>query len=151
MFTFSCITWSGIWTGGANAARTIRNNSVGTNTVHGLGASQQGSQDVVQFLRQKLILGNRAEIELGNLAKENADSAKVKEFADMMINDHSNSLQKLQGMTGEQRPARLVTFPGLVSPVIRTRVRSPKEPFLRERLLKERQHREPRRKGRQLA
>jgi predicted outer membrane protein len=53
-------------------------------------------------LAQWLVNGNKAEIELGKLASEKASSPDVKEFAQMMVKDHSAFLAKVEKFTDEK-------------------------------------------------
>lgn len=53
-------------------------------------------------LAQHLANGNKAEIELGKLASEKASSPEVKEFAQMMVKDHSAFLAKVEKFTDEK-------------------------------------------------
>jgi len=53
-------------------------------------------------LAQHLANGNKAEIELGKLAAEKASSPEVKEFAQMMVKDHSAFLAKVEKFTDEK-------------------------------------------------
>ncbi len=43
-----------------------------------------------------MALESRGEVELAKFAKENSQNAKVKEFAEMMITDHTAFLEKLR-------------------------------------------------------
>jgi len=56
-------------------------------------------------LAQWLCNGNKAEIELGKLASEKASSPDVKEFAQMMVKDHSAFLAKVETFTDEKGQA----------------------------------------------
>jgi predicted outer membrane protein len=47
-----------------------------------------------------LILGNEAEVELGKLAQQKSKNDQVREFAAMMIKDHSEFITKLQKFAG---------------------------------------------------
>jgi putative membrane protein len=50
----------------------------------------------------KLIEMNVAEVEAGKLAIGKAENAKVKDFAQMMVDDHTQALTKLRGLQGGQ-------------------------------------------------
>jgi predicted outer membrane protein len=61
-----------------------------------------------------LAIGNRGEIEIAQLAMQNAQDPKVKQFAQQMIKDHTDYLEKLNhfaggeiSQTGAQRPNTL--------------------------------------------
>lgn len=51
-----------------------------------------------------LIGPNQAEISLGQLAQQHAQNPEVKQFAERLIQDHSQFLQKLQGMASAAQP-----------------------------------------------
>jgi predicted outer membrane protein len=53
-------------------------------------------------LAQWLVNGNKAEIELGKLAQQKASSQDVKQFAQKMVKDHTEYLQKLHKFTDEK-------------------------------------------------
>lgn len=61
-------------------------------------AAAQGTSD--QQIAAFLLGGARNEIELARLAQEQAKSDSVKEYAAMMIKDHSAQLEKLERMAG---------------------------------------------------
>jgi len=63
-----------------------------------------GTEDshLTDALAQWLVNGNKAEIELGKLASEKATAPEVKEFAQMMVKDHSAYLEKVQKFTDEK-------------------------------------------------
>jgi len=48
----------------------------------------------------KIMETNVAEVELGKMAEGKAANARVKEFADLMVKDHTNALMKLKAMPG---------------------------------------------------
>ncbi len=54
------------------------------------------SMNVQQVVLHKLMRGNQAEIELAQIAQQEAKHDKVKQFAQMMIKDHQQALQELQ-------------------------------------------------------
>jgi putative membrane protein len=51
--------------------------------------------------------GNMAEVELGHLAQDNSDNARVKHFGAVMVSDHSSADEKLRSLATE----RNVTLP----------------------------------------
>jgi len=53
-----------------------------------------GSPD--QAFAKEAAIGGMAEVELGNLAKQNASSADVKQFADRMVTDHGKANEELK-------------------------------------------------------
>ncbi len=74
----------------------------GASTLQGAnqhGTSSQGmhaGMSVQQVIIHKLVRGNQGEIELAQIAQQEAKSDKVKQFAQMMIKDHQQALQELQ-------------------------------------------------------
>lgn len=66
----------------AEARRTVR------------GSAEQGG--IVQPLATILALGNHAEIELGQLASEKTQNPQVKQFAQQMVEEHTQFLGKLK-------------------------------------------------------
>lgn len=76
-------------------------------------ANQQASQQVATLLA----ICNQKEVKLAELAKNKSENKDVKEFAEMMIKDHSESLRKLAqhggqsglGMTSAPQPANRTT------------------------------------------
>lgn len=57
-------------------------------------ALSQADQDFITKASQ----GNKAEVELGQLATDKASSPEVKKFAEHIVKDHSKANQKLSGM-----------------------------------------------------
>jgi putative membrane protein len=51
---------------------------------------------------QKAASANAAEIRLGELARQRAESRKVKDYAEMMVNDHTKANQELMTAAGGQ-------------------------------------------------
>jgi len=47
---------------------------------------------------------NKAEVEVGKIAAERATDKDVKEFAEMMIQDHSKAVEKLERLAGNNEP-----------------------------------------------
>lgn len=56
----------------------------------------QGSSDMNTVIASCLLLGNQEEVALAQLAAERAESEQVKQFAQMLIEDHQQAIQKLQ-------------------------------------------------------
>jgi len=54
-------------------------------------------------LAAMLIISNRGEVEIANFFKGRTQNEKVREFAEMLIKDHSAALEKLNAVSG-QRP-----------------------------------------------
>lgn len=73
------------------------------------------------FIAHKLKRGNEAEVELGQMAVDRADSDRVKEFAQMMVKSHQEMIKKLdqfdQGASeGRGRATRDASGAGTQSP-----------------------------------
>jgi predicted outer membrane protein len=51
------------------------------------------------------ILGNQAEVELGNLAAEKTQNAQVREFAEQMVKDHTAFIAKLKKFAADNEAA----------------------------------------------
>ncbi|MDZ4819245.1 MAG: DUF4142 domain-containing protein [Planctomycetota bacterium] len=66
----------------------------------GVRRDQQARPNVEQNLIAATILCNNHEIESAKLAKEHSQNQKVKDFADMMIKEHTQFVQKLQSAAG---------------------------------------------------
>lgn len=68
--------------------------------------AQQGGSNIQNFLVTKLMLCNRAEIELGQMAMDKAQNDDVKSYAEKLVNDHRQLSEKLRqfqsGMRGPQ-------------------------------------------------
>ena len=60
------------------------------------------SQEVERFLANCLLAKNQAEIEIGELAQQQAQTPEVKEFAQKMVQDHRQLVRQLQPVAGNQ-------------------------------------------------
>jgi putative membrane protein len=58
-------------------------------------AAQTGNE-MDSFIASCLLLGNQEEVALAQLASQKAQNPEVKQFAQMMIEDHQKAIQKLQ-------------------------------------------------------
>jgi putative membrane protein len=56
--------------------------------------------DVDRFLASCLLAKNQAEIEISQFAQQRSQNPQVKQFAQDLINDHRQAVQKLQQITG---------------------------------------------------
>jgi len=60
-----------------------------------------GGNDLQQFV-QKAAIANMAEIQLGQLAAQHAENPQVKQFAQMMVDDHTRALEQLRNVASGQ-------------------------------------------------
>jgi predicted outer membrane protein len=60
------------------------------------------SQEIENYLANCLLIKNKAEVELSQFAQQQAQNPEVKEFAQMLIKDHQQAIQKLQALAGAQ-------------------------------------------------
>jgi predicted outer membrane protein len=63
-------------------------------------------KEIEHYLANCLLIKNKAEVELSQFAQQQAQSPEVKEFAQMLIKDHQQAIQKLQGLAGTQGAGR---------------------------------------------
>ena len=81
--------------------------TAGAQAVAGGAGQGQGGMNLSAFLAHKLERGNEAEIELGKLAGEKAQNDSVKKFAQMMVQHHTEMLQKIkQANIGAGQPGQ---------------------------------------------
>ena len=66
------------------------------------GGSSQAGEVNDQLIAKWLIADNQGEIALAEFAQERAQSEQVKEFAQKMVQDHQQFVQKLQRTAGQQ-------------------------------------------------
>lgn len=59
-------------------------------------------QEVARFLAGCLLAKNKAEVELGQLAQQQSQNPEVKQFAQKMVQDHQQLVQKIQPLAGGQ-------------------------------------------------
>ncbi|KAB0676700.1 DUF4142 domain-containing protein [Aureimonas leprariae] len=71
-------------------------------TLGSAAVAQTPSVNDDEFL-MKAAVGNTFEIEESKLALERASDPKLKQFAQQMIDDHQNALQKLQNAAGDAK------------------------------------------------
>jgi putative membrane protein len=68
---------------------SINSNTTTENRIDSTDAMEDEQNETSKFM-VKAANGGMMEVELGNLAKEKATNASVKEFAAMIVKDHSN-------------------------------------------------------------
>jgi predicted outer membrane protein len=71
----------------------------------GTQATAGQNQQVQQFLAACLLAKNQAEVELGQLAQQQAQNPEVKQFAQKTVQDHRQIVQQLQPLAGTQKTA----------------------------------------------
>jgi putative membrane protein len=69
-------------------------------TVGTAGAAEIASQDAKDFIHH-VAIANTAEIDLGKLAADRGTAGEVKKFAQMMIDDHTASGDKLKALASD--------------------------------------------------
>ena len=75
-------------------------------------AGAPASQEIEHYLANCLLIKNKAEVELSQFAQQQAQNPEVKEFAQMLIKDHQQAIQKLQALAGAQGAGRAAQRPG---------------------------------------
>lgn len=60
------------------------------------------NRDVQRYITGCLLAKNQAEVELGKFAQQHSQNPEVKEFAQMLVQDHGKLVQKLQQLSGNQ-------------------------------------------------
>lgn len=68
------------------------------------------NQELEKFIASCLLSKNKAEVEFAQMAQQRSQNPEVKEFAQMLVQDHSQLVQKLEPIAGEQGAS---TRPGL--------------------------------------
>jgi putative membrane protein len=85
------------------AAFTVACGGAGTDDRNVVGTSGEGvSNDVQRFVRD-VGGANTAEIELGRLASEHATNARVKEYGQMMVREHTMAANELKAAVAPYR------------------------------------------------
>jgi predicted outer membrane protein len=64
------------------------------------------SQEVEKYLANCLLMKNQGEIEMAEFAQQQAQSQEVKQFAQKLIQDHNQLVQKLQPLAGTSAASR---------------------------------------------
>jgi len=65
-------------------------------------AGGPASKEIEHYLANCLLIKNQAEVELSQFAQQQAQNPEVKQFAQMLIKDHQQAIQKLQALAGTQ-------------------------------------------------
>jgi predicted outer membrane protein len=68
-------------------------------------AAGGANQEVEKFIANCLLAKNQSEVEISQLAAERAENPQVKQFAQQMVKDHQQLIQKLQPLAGTQTGA----------------------------------------------
>ena len=90
MFTVACADGRD-----ADSAAGRAGEPASVGTTGAAAADERGAADVQQFVSQAAMAGN-AEVQLGQLASERAVNREVKQFAEMMVTDHTASGAELK-------------------------------------------------------
>jgi len=97
-------------TAGCNKARNTASSNTPGSAVGTAGRNANGvSNSDIDFIRDIAVM-NTADLELGRLASERATGSDVKQFAQMMVTDHSGAGDKLQAFASQHAidaPAQL--------------------------------------------
>lgn len=75
------------------------------------GTSKTGSEMSTEDFIKKAAEGNMAEVQLGELAKSHASNPEAKQFAQLMIDDHSKNLEQVRQLAQKKNVA-LASAPG---------------------------------------
>src|SRR5215831_16674876 len=68
--------------------------------IAGASLGKEGRTVAGDTFLSKAIEMNQAELELSRMAQGKAENPEVKEYADMMVRDHTEALEKLRGAAG---------------------------------------------------
>ncbi len=93
-----------------DSASTTMNNTV--DSMQGAMNSNDDGMTKDQHFAMEAASGGLMEVELGNIAATNASSAKVKEFGNMMVTDHSKANDELKSIAA----AKSITLPASPMP-----------------------------------
>jgi putative membrane protein len=69
-------------------------------------ANSHGQDGDARYFAEHAAMAGNAEVELGQLATQRAQNAQVKDFAQMMVRDHSKSGAELKQTLSAQRAAQ---------------------------------------------
>jgi putative membrane protein len=86
---------------GTSGVASDQSGPAGATGVQGSGSPSAGANDEQQFTQQAAVAG-MAEVELGRLAQQRASNARVKDFARMMVRDHSKANDELKQVAKAQ-------------------------------------------------
>jgi len=91
---------------GSSTGATAGAGSIGDSDAQAGSATTTGTQaskgnDVQQFI-EKAAIANMAEVQLGQLAQQQAQDPQVKQFAQMMVDEHTKALDQLKTAAGGQ-------------------------------------------------
>jgi putative membrane protein len=92
---------AGSSTGATAGAGSIGDSDAQAGTATTTGTQASKGNDVQQFI-EKAATANMAEIELGQLAQQQAQDPQVKQFAQMMVDEHTKALDQLKTAAGGQ-------------------------------------------------
>jgi len=86
---------------GADTTAASNDNANGTNSANA-GTTSAKLSDSEKQLLQKIADADKAEIEMGQLAQQNASSPKVKDFGQKLVDDHTQNNQRLQQLAQQK-------------------------------------------------
>src|SRR4051812_13743900 len=102
LLVFACVAALGIGCNGRRTDNTVANNTTSGNAAYDTtgaagttGTANGVSNSDKNFVNDQLS-GGMAEIQLAQLAKDHASNSEVKEFAQMMIDDHTKAGDQLK-------------------------------------------------------
>lgn len=72
----------------------------------------EANNEVDQFLAKCLLAKNKAEMEISEIAAQEASDPQVKQFAQKMVQDHRDIVQKLEQIAGSQMTSQRQQQPG---------------------------------------
>ena len=81
-----------------------RNRANNTRQTAERGERNNRESNLERQLAACLLTKNKGEVELGKFASERAKDGKVKEFAEQMVKDHGQVVEKLEQIVGSQEP-----------------------------------------------
>lgn len=84
------------------ADRTLQQGQPHTAQFRGNQPSAGQSDQVTKYFASCMLAKNQAEVEIGQFAQQEAQNPEVKQFAQKMVQDHNQLIQKLRPLAGTQ-------------------------------------------------
>jgi putative membrane protein len=88
--------------GAAQPASTDNSSQNSSSTASNSASANPTGQDSDQQFLTEAVQGNRAEVELGKMVAAKAHDPSVKQFAQLMVKDHTNALNQLQQLAQQK-------------------------------------------------